>query len=55
MAVRSGCCTLKSFEVEAPFRATTREVAATAVKYVTQEVKVPAEVWAAYDWQDDRT
>ncbi|OEV04601.1 Tn3 family transposase [Streptomyces oceani] len=42
---------LKFFEVEARFPESAREVPAAAVEYVAQQVKVPAEAWAAYDWQ----
>jgi len=42
---------LKFFEVEARFPETAKEVPAAAVSYVAQQVKVPAEQWAAYDWQ----
>ncbi|WP_420716608.1 DUF4158 domain-containing protein [Streptomyces sp. H27-H1] len=45
---------LKFFEVEARFPETDREVPAAAVGYVAQQVKVPADQWAAYDWQGDR-
>jgi hypothetical protein len=42
---------LKFFEVEARFPESAKEVPAAAVEYVAQQVKVPAEAWAAYDWQ----
>lgn len=42
---------LKFFEVEARFPETAGEVPAAAVGYVAQQVKVPAQEWAAYDWQ----
>lgn len=42
---------LKFFEVEARFPETVKEMPAAAVEYVAQQVKVPAEAWAAYDWQ----
>ncbi|MFF2789098.1 DUF4158 domain-containing protein [Streptomyces sp. NPDC058049] len=42
---------LKFFEVEARFPEGAGEVPAPAVAYVAQQVKVPAEEWAAYDWQ----
>lgn len=42
---------LKFFEVEARFPENAREVPTPAVAYVAQQVKVPAEQWAAYDWQ----
>ncbi|BBJ37580.1 hypothetical protein SSPO_002980 [Streptomyces antimycoticus] len=42
---------LKFFEVEARFPENAGEVPAPAVAYVAQQVKVPAEEWAAYDWQ----
>ncbi|MGW0753521.1 DUF4158 domain-containing protein [Streptomyces sp. NPDC002587] len=42
---------LKFFEVEARFPESAREVPAAAVEYVAQQVKVPAEAWAEYDWQ----
>ncbi|MFD9434171.1 DUF4158 domain-containing protein [Streptomyces sp. NPDC060002] len=42
---------LKFFEVEARFPESAGEVPAPAVAYVAQQVKVPAEEWAAYDWQ----
>lgn len=45
---------LKFFEVEARFPESAREMPAAAVEYVAQQVKVPAEAWAAYDWQGDR-
>ncbi|MGW0928956.1 Tn3 family transposase [Streptomyces sp. NPDC002644] len=45
---------LKFFEVEARFPETDREVPVAAVGYVAQQVKVPADQWAAYDWQGDR-
>ncbi|WP_078969882.1 DUF4158 domain-containing protein [Streptomyces natalensis] len=45
---------LKFFEVEARFPESAREVPTAAVVYVAQQVKVPAEAWAAYDWQGDR-
>ncbi|GHE06567.1 DUF4158 domain-containing protein [Streptomyces alanosinicus] len=41
---------LKFFEVEARFPEAAAEVPASAVSYVAQQVKVPAEEWAAYDW-----
>jgi len=45
---------LKFFEVEARFPETAPEVPAAAVAYVAQQVKVPADQWADYDWQGDR-
>jgi hypothetical protein len=45
---------LKFFEVEARFPETAKEVPAAAVEYVAQQVKVPADQWAAYDWRGDR-
>lgn len=45
---------MKFFEVEARFPETDREVPAAAVGYVAQQVKAPADQWAAYDWQGDR-
>jgi hypothetical protein len=45
---------LKFFEVEARFPETDRQVPAAAVGYVAQQVKVPTDQWAAYDWQGDR-
>ncbi|MCX4679424.1 DUF4158 domain-containing protein [Streptomyces sp. NBC_01433] len=45
---------LKFFEVEARFPESAKEMPAAAVEYVAQQVKVPAETWADYDWQDDR-
>lgn len=45
---------LKFFEVEARFPESAKEVPAAAVEYVAQQVRVPAEAWAAYDWQGDR-
>jgi hypothetical protein len=41
---------LKSFEVEARFPEDAGEIPVPAVSYVAQQVKVPAEEWAAYDW-----
>ncbi|MEU7886756.1 DUF4158 domain-containing protein [Microbispora bryophytorum] len=41
---------LKFFEVEARFPEDTGEIPVPAVSYVAQQVKVPAEEWAAYDW-----
>ncbi|MFI9352509.1 DUF4158 domain-containing protein [Streptomyces lydicus] len=41
---------LKFFEAEARFPETAEEVPQAAVAYVAQQVKVPAEEWAAYDW-----
>ncbi|MFD5437068.1 Tn3 family transposase [Kitasatospora sp. NPDC127067] len=41
---------LKFFEVEARFPEAPEEVPRAAVAYVAQQVKVPAEEWAAYDW-----
>ncbi|MFJ4429050.1 DUF4158 domain-containing protein [Streptomyces bobili] len=41
---------LKFFEVEARFPENAGEIPALAVAYVAQQVKVPAEEWAAYDW-----
>ncbi|MFB7274056.1 DUF4158 domain-containing protein [Streptomyces sp. NPDC056244] len=41
---------LKFFEVEARFPENAEEIPAPAVAYVAQQVKVPAEEWAAYDW-----
>ncbi|MGY4920288.1 DUF4158 domain-containing protein [Streptomyces sp. 900116325] len=40
--------------MEARFPESTKEMPAAAVKYVAQQVKVPAEAWADYDWQGDR-
>ncbi|WUH57365.1 DUF4158 domain-containing protein [Streptomyces sp. NBC_00442] len=40
--------------MEARFPESAGEVPAAAVEYVAQQVKVPAEAWAAYDWQGDR-
>ncbi|MFJ4206171.1 DUF4158 domain-containing protein [Streptomyces sviceus] len=42
---------LKFFEVEARFPESAQEVPIAAVEYVAQQVKVPAEAWADYDWQ----
>ncbi|MBT2401949.1 DUF4158 domain-containing protein [Streptomyces sp. ISL-100] len=42
---------LKFFEVEARFPETDGEVPAAAVGYVAQQVKVPSQEWAGYDWQ----
>ncbi|MFF5565168.1 DUF4158 domain-containing protein [Streptomyces sp. NPDC012623] len=42
---------LKFFEVEARFPDAAQEVPTAAVEYVAQQVKVPAEAWADYDWQ----
>ncbi|MEU6555633.1 DUF4158 domain-containing protein [Streptomyces sp. NPDC046915] len=42
---------LKSFEVEARFPESAKEVPAAAVDYVARQVKVPAGAWAEYDWQ----
>lgn len=42
---------LKFFEVQARFPETVKEMPAAAVEYVAQQVKVPAEAWAAYGWQ----
>ncbi|MFH8408863.1 DUF4158 domain-containing protein [Streptomyces sp. NPDC018019] len=41
---------LEFFEVEARFPESAKEVPAAAVEYVAQQVKVPAEAWADYDW-----
>ncbi|MEU5211201.1 Tn3 family transposase [Streptomyces sp. NPDC020742] len=41
---------LKFFEVEARFPENAEEMPVPAVAYVAQQVKVPAEEWAAYDW-----
>jgi hypothetical protein len=41
---------LKFFEVEARFPEDAREIPVPAVSYVAQQVRVPAEEWAAYDW-----
>lgn len=41
---------LKFFEVEARFPEDAGEIPVPAVSYVAQQVKVPAEEWAAYDW-----
>lgn len=41
---------LKFLEVEARFPESAKEVPATAVEYVAQQVKVPAATWADYDW-----
>ncbi|MFH9732396.1 DUF4158 domain-containing protein [Streptomyces sp. NPDC017260] len=45
---------LKFFEVEARFPESAKEMPAAAVKYVAQQVRVPAGAWADYDWQGDR-
>ncbi|MFC9288896.1 DUF4158 domain-containing protein [Streptomyces sp. NPDC057052] len=42
---------LKFFEVEARFPESAQEVPTAAVEYVAQQVKVPAEARADYDWQ----
>ncbi|MFB9462522.1 DUF4158 domain-containing protein [Streptomyces cinereospinus] len=42
---------LKFFEAEARFPESAQEVPTAAVEYVAQQVKVPAEAWADYDWQ----
>ncbi|MFE2283776.1 DUF4158 domain-containing protein [Streptomyces sp. NPDC059443] len=42
---------MKFFEAEARFPEAAKEVPAAAVEYVAQQVKVPAEAWANYDWQ----
>ncbi|CAL9347212.1 Tn3 family transposase ISNpu13 [Streptomyces sp. enrichment culture] len=42
---------LKFFEVEARFPESAQEVPTAAVEYIAQQVKVPAEAWADYDWQ----
>ncbi|MGF0168393.1 DUF4158 domain-containing protein [Streptomyces albidoflavus] len=42
---------LKFFEVEARFPESAKEVPTAAVEYVAQQVKVPAQAWAGYDWQ----
>ncbi|GAA0699904.1 Tn3 family transposase [Kitasatospora atroaurantiaca] len=42
---------LKFFEVEARFPESAEEVPDAAVAYLAQQVKVPAEEWAEYDWQ----
>ncbi|MEV6618463.1 Tn3 family transposase [Streptomyces sp. NPDC051051] len=42
---------LKFFEVEARFPENPGEIPAPAVSYVAQQVKVPSEEWAGYDWQ----
>ena len=41
---------LKFSEVEARFPEDAGEIPVPAVSYVAQQVKVPAEEWAAYDW-----
>ncbi|MFE4581331.1 DUF4158 domain-containing protein [Streptomyces chartreusis] len=41
---------LKFFEVEARFPEVAGEIPVPAVSYVAQQVRVPAEEWAAYDW-----
>ncbi|MYQ40726.1 DUF4158 domain-containing protein [Streptomyces sp. SID4921] len=41
---------LKCFEVEARFPEDAGEIPVPAVSYVAQQVKVPAEDWAAYEW-----
>ncbi|MER6332857.1 DUF4158 domain-containing protein [Streptomyces sp. NPDC001034] len=41
---------LKFFEVEARFPEDAEEIPVPAVSYVAQQVRVPAEEWAAYDW-----
>jgi len=41
---------LKFFEVEARFPEDAGEIPVPAVSYVAQQVKVPAEEWATYDW-----
>ena len=38
--------------MEARFPESAEEVPNAAVEYVAQQVKVPAEVWADYGWQD---
>jgi hypothetical protein len=43
---------LKFFEVEARFPEDAGEIPVPAVSYVAQQVKVPAEEWAAYDWSE---
>ncbi|MGI5341902.1 DUF4158 domain-containing protein [Streptomyces sp. CA-181903] len=45
---------LKFFEVEARFPESAKEMPTAAVEYVAQQVKVPAQAWASYDWQGDR-
>lgn len=42
---------LKFFEVEARFPESAEDVPAAAVAYVAQQVNVPTEGWASYDWQ----
>ncbi|WP_406152680.1 DUF4158 domain-containing protein [Streptomyces sp. NBC_01023] len=42
---------LKFFEVEARFPESAKDVPAAAVEYVAQQVKVPAEAWADYNWE----
>nr|WP_308039289.1 hypothetical protein [Streptomyces sp. PSKA30] len=37
--------------MEARFPESAKEVPDAAVEYVAQQVKVPAEAWADYDWQ----
>ncbi|MGW6217029.1 DUF4158 domain-containing protein [Streptomyces sp. NPDC055109] len=39
------------FEAEARFPESAEESPTAAVAYVAQQVKVPAELWAGYDWQ----
>ncbi|MEU9464372.1 MULTISPECIES: DUF4158 domain-containing protein [unclassified Streptomyces] len=41
---------LKFFEVEARFPEDAGGIPVPAVSYVAQQVRVPAEEWAAYDW-----
>ncbi|MFD3734585.1 DUF4158 domain-containing protein [Streptomyces sp. NPDC058632] len=51
-ATRLGFALLLRFsEMEARFPESAKEVPAAAVVYVAQQVKVPAEAWADYDWQ----
>lgn len=42
---------LRFFEVGARFSESAKEVPVAAVEYVAQQVKVPAQAWADYDWQ----
>ncbi|WP_063763589.1 DUF4158 domain-containing protein [Streptomyces sp. NRRL S-646] len=46
---------LKFFEVEARFPEDAGEIPVPAVSYVAQQVKVPAEEWAAYEWSGRAT
>ncbi|MFI6274535.1 DUF4158 domain-containing protein [Streptomyces sp. NPDC050988] len=44
---------LKFFEAEARFSESAKEMPDAAVEYVAQQVNVPAEAWADYDWQNN--